>query len=723
MKQLAIYGKGGIGKSTLAANLSAALALGGSRVLQVGCDPKQDSTRLLLAGRPLTTVLDYLRRTPPADRRLGAVMAQGFAEVACVEAGGPEPGVGCAGRGILSAFELLEQLGIHNLGLDLTLYDVLGDVVCGGFAVPLRDAYADQIFIVTSGEFMALYAANNILRGVRNFEGRGPRVGGLFLNRRGLEDETERVVRFAEAVRLPILMDLPRDGHFMLAEQQGRTLLQAFPELDLTARFRRLAGQIRAGLPVHPACPLAPEDLEARVLGRPMSFAATPPRPVPILLPKERLPEPPPRRYWSKSVRTQEVLHGCAYNAAVHTALQVAGARVLVHGPGSCAFISQAGAVGSARRAWRRTGQFQSSALAPSLACTGLDESTAIFGGSEALVQGLRQAIAARPQALFVATTCTSGIIGDDLEQALAQQREALGELPVVTLKADGNLTGDYMQGLLDAAMAIGERLIDPAVRPEAGRVNLVGEKNLATNVETNFQIVQELLSALGLKVNCRFIRTTTVEELRGFQRAPLNLLADGDAMGRALRAFLQDHYDARFLDGTFPVGFEATAAWVRDLGAATSRQAEAEALVARERIAYEARLAILRPALAGRRLMVVTPNHEIDWLLDTAQDLGLVVVRVGILASAWDDRFQSRYQGRIRATLGYTREARDRDLLALAPDLTLTHTAWAGQPPDRRIELLPYCPDCGFQAGLDQAERWRRALLLPAKEGWRDDL
>jgi nitrogenase iron protein len=721
MKQVAIYGKGGIGKSTLCSNLSAALALAGSRVLQVGCDPKQDSTRLLLGGRSLPTVLDYLRRTRPAERQLPDVMAQGFAGVACVEAGGPEPGVGCAGRGILSAFELLEQLGVQGLGFDLALYDVLGDVVCGGFAVPLREAYADRILIVTSGEFMALYAANNILRGVRNFEGRGPRLGGILMNRRGLEGETERVQRFAAAVGLPILIDLPRDPGFAQAEQRGATLLELFPDLELARRFRALAGRIREDLPVHAARPLDPDQLEAMVLGR--KVASVPSSPAQACTPPAAPAEPPPRRYWSKSVRRQEVLHGCAYNAAVHVALQVDGALTLVHGPRSCAYISQSGAAASARRTWRRTGTWQQASLEPSLACTAMDERAAIFGGMDALAEGLREAAAARPEALFVATTCSSGIIGDDLDRSLALHRDLLGDLPVVPLRTDGNLTGDYMQGILDAAVAIVTRLIDRQAAPEPGWVNIVGEKNLATNAESNFLTVKAMLDALGLRVNCRFIRATRVEAIRGLRRAPLNLLAHEDAMGRGLRDFLVDHCAARFLPGGFPVGFEGTARWLRALAAAAGCGARAEALVTRERGRYEAGLAALRPRLAGRSLMLVTPNHQIDWVLELAGDLGMEVVLAGILESAWDEDFHSRFEGKVPIRQHYGRDDRDRDILALRPDLTLANTLWPGQPKDCKVERLPYCPDVGFQAGLWEARRWSRALALPAKEGWRDDL
>ena len=167
--KIAVYGKGGIGKSTISANVSAAFAKNGHSVLQIGCDPKHDSTRLLLGGKIPVTALDYIRDILPADRNPEDIIYKGYGNVACVEAGGPKPGVGCAGRGIISTFELLEELGIKSSLFDITLYDVLGDVVCGGFSVPIRREYADAIYIVTSGEFMAIYAANNILRGIRQF--------------------------------------------------------------------------------------------------------------------------------------------------------------------------------------------------------------------------------------------------------------------------------------------------------------------------------------------------------------------------------------------------------------------------------------------------------------------------------------------------------------------------------------------------------------------------
>ena len=180
MKQIAIYGKGGIGKSTVSANISYQLSGEGFKVAQIGCDPKHDTTRLLLGGKTQTTVLDHINSD---SKNADDTISVGKNGILCIETGGPEPGVGCAGRGILTAFNFMENNKVISKDTDIMLYDVLGDVVCGGFAVPLRRKYANAVFIVTSGEFMSLYAANNVLKGIRNFDFDKRRVAGLILKK------------------------------------------------------------------------------------------------------------------------------------------------------------------------------------------------------------------------------------------------------------------------------------------------------------------------------------------------------------------------------------------------------------------------------------------------------------------------------------------------------------------------------------------------------------
>ena len=267
MRRMAVYGKGGIGKSTISANLAVALSRAGRRVLQVGCDPKHDSTRLLLGGRQLTCVLDYLRDARPQEYNLTAVLEEGFAGVGCVEAGGPKPGVGCAGRGIISTFDLLEQFKLGER-YDTVIYDVLGDVVCGGFAVPIRREYADTILVVTSGEFMSLYAANNILRGIRNYDGETlRRVAGIVCNSRNVAGEDERVRRFAEAVKLPVFARVPRSDSFARAEHAHMTVMQQAEDRELCALFESMAARLLDSLELHAACPLEDDELEEAVLG------------------------------------------------------------------------------------------------------------------------------------------------------------------------------------------------------------------------------------------------------------------------------------------------------------------------------------------------------------------------------------------------------------------------------------------------------------------------
>ena len=243
MIKVAIYGKGGIGKSTVTSNLSAALASLGKKVIQIGCDPKADSTANLLAGNPVTPVMNYMREHDEEPTSLDQIAREGFGGVVCIETGGPTPGLGCAGRGIITTFSLLEELELYKTYKpDAVLYDVLGDVVCGGFAAPIREGYADNVLIVTSGEKMALYAANNINTAVKNFEDRSyAKVRGIVMNRRAVEGEEEKVRAFAEKAGLDIIADIPRTNDIIHYEDMGKTVIEGDPELEVSKRFLELA--------------------------------------------------------------------------------------------------------------------------------------------------------------------------------------------------------------------------------------------------------------------------------------------------------------------------------------------------------------------------------------------------------------------------------------------------------------------------------------------------
>ncbi len=246
MLKLAIYGKGGIGKSTMTANLSAAFAMLGKRVIQIGCDPKADSTINLLGGKAVEPVMDYLRTHDDYPTDYHQISEEGFGGVLCIETGGPTPGLGCAGRGIIATFQLLEDLRLFELWKpDVVLYDVLGDVVCGGFAAPIREGYAQKVLIVTSGEKMALYAADNINRAVKNFEDRSyARVLGLILNHRNVEMETEKVSAFAAERDLKIVGEIPRSSEIIRFEEEGKTVIEGDRDLPVSRTFTDLAKRL-----------------------------------------------------------------------------------------------------------------------------------------------------------------------------------------------------------------------------------------------------------------------------------------------------------------------------------------------------------------------------------------------------------------------------------------------------------------------------------------------
>ena len=248
MLKIAVYGKGGIGKSTVTSNLAAAFASMGKKVIQIGCDPKADSTINLLGGTTPIPVMNYMREYDEDPETIEDISKVGYGGVLCIETGGPTPGLGCAGRGIIATFSLLEDLELFEIHQpDVVLYDVLGDVVCGGFSMPMRRGYADKVFVITSGENMAIHAAANIAMAVENFRNRGyASLGGIILNKREVPREEEKVRELAGDFHTQIIGQLDRSELVMEAEEAGKVLLEYAPDSQMAEEYRKMADQILA---------------------------------------------------------------------------------------------------------------------------------------------------------------------------------------------------------------------------------------------------------------------------------------------------------------------------------------------------------------------------------------------------------------------------------------------------------------------------------------------
>jgi nitrogenase iron protein NifH len=264
MRQIAIYGKGGIGKSTTTQNLVAGLVALGKKVMIVGCDPKADSTRLMLHAKAQNTVMDLIReRGTVEDLELKDVMKVGYGGVKCVESGGPEPGVGCAGRGVITAINFLEAEGAYTPDLDFVFYDVLGDVVCGGFAMPIRENKAQEIYIVCSGEMMAMYAANNIAKGILKYAAAGKvRLAGLICNSRNTDKEYELIDALAKRLGTQMIHFVPRENAVQRAELRRMTVIEYSPEHKQAEEYRTLARKIVDNKMMVVPKPLTMEELE-----------------------------------------------------------------------------------------------------------------------------------------------------------------------------------------------------------------------------------------------------------------------------------------------------------------------------------------------------------------------------------------------------------------------------------------------------------------------------
>ncbi|MBR0417361.1 MAG: AAA family ATPase [Firmicutes bacterium] len=721
--EIALYGKGGIGKSTICANLSAALALKGKRVLQIGCDPKHDSTRLLMEGRMLPTVLECLRDSASGEAPLSEVLGEGYLGIGCIEAGGPKPGIGCAGRGIISAFEFLEKKKVKER-YDIVNYDVLGDVVCGGFAVPIRREYADAIFLVTSGEYMALYAANNILRGVRNYDGdKHRRIAGIIYNRRLVAGEDERVSRFAKATGLPVCAVVPRSDLFSKAEEEKKTVMELGTEGREREVFLKLAESISEDMPLFEALPLSDEDLERIVLGG-EDFSPSKKAPdvkeTPVSECDGCEEDMPRTDEAAQEQASRPPLYGCAFNGAATAAIHLTDAIVIAHSPKSCAFYTWQNISAPGRRNLYNRGILMPSAISPNFEPTLIDGHDVVFGAVDKLRSAVAAAMEKKPGAVIVISSCVSGIIGDDV---LSTEEMSTDEIPVIVLPADGDISGDYVSGMDMCLKRIAKRLIDRNAKPSGKKVNIIGEYGVSNNTDVNYRVLKSWLDAMGIEIGCRFLGDATAAEVRDLLSAPLNILALDTPDNAKLKAWLEEEYGCVFFSRCLPVGYRATENFLKELGEFFGCEDRVAPVLEAERERYLAETEKYKEALKGKKVLMTTINTDIDWLWDTAEQAGAQFVWIGVL---------NYLRQQLRLTSDPSRKAVIHEIQTrsdildavekYAPDIVIT--GYSDDMPKGAYvtDSLPMTQRVGFYSGIDVLDRWS-LLLENRREGeWVND-
>lgn len=713
-RKIAVYGKGGIGKSTVSSNLTAALSDMGIKVLQIGCDPKHDSTRSLIGGEAQTTVLDYLKNTPPDERKLGDIVATGYGGCLCVEAGGPEPGVGCAGRGIISAFDLLSDLGAGTIDSEITLYDVLGDVVCGGFAVPLRNGYADTVYIVTSGEFMAIYAANNILRGTANYD--PDRIGGIIFNSRGDPEEDERVDKFSEAVGIPIVCRIGRSSLFMDAEKKGKTVVECFPESDIAEEFRSLAHSILEGKRYR-AKYIPENELEKLILGRttvkPVE-AHTKINPVH----KERM-----LPYSSGNFSYNEPIHGCAFSGASSVCTSIEGLTVVLHSPRSCAqFTVQLDAncvKGSVVRGYSTAKNFED----PDVICTDMKEDTMVFGGNGLLRSKLEEQISLGKRDFAVITACPPGITGDDPRTIADELERSNPGVRITVLEEDGNATGDFMQGTIDAGIGLA-RKYGKRKKTIPLSLNLVGVKTMSSSTRSELDMIEKVLSELGISVNCVFPGYSTVGQLEEVPNAAANLKLNGDSFTGKICSFLNDEYGIPALERPVRGGIEGLSDWVRCVSDFFGIEERAEKVIQEASDHYTKLMEGPKKLLSGKTCCVMTIGEDVAWIREAAERCGIKIERAYVVHRA--DYNNNLTTERIDPAFSVIEEkdidSKMEEIDRLRPDILLVPAA-ADVDPSIYQSRLPCAPSTDPYAGRMLAEDWIRGTLAPKIEGWRKDV